>query len=323
MLTTLLYSPKDGSHATGNESLISTWQQQQDAILWLNIDGELTPELQAMLESKFGLHPLALQDASRERHQPKIEPFDSHTFIILRGLSADSDSIDGENILLAMFIGQRFIITRHNKRSVSIENTQAAIASGEFSLAQGTAQLSLRISRMVVKRYHKILYDLETRLEELESTMLTTANDEILAEVVQYKTHLTRLRRNFHYHVALFDTLQSTPSLPFDDSLTHEINDICEQQHRAASLADLFYNVAGDLIDGYISVSAHRLNNIMKVLTIITAIFVPLTFIAGIYGMNFEYIPELKHRFGYFIVWGVMLFLTTVLIGVFRKKKWL
>ena len=280
MLTTLLYSPKDGSHATGNESLVSTWQQQQDAILWLNIDGELTPELQAMLESKFGLHPLALQDASRERHQPKIEPFDSHTFIILRGLSADSDSIDGENILLAMFIGQRFIITRHNKRSVSIENTQAAIASGEFSLAQGTAQLSL-------------------------------------------KTHLTRLRRNFHYHVALFDTLQSTPSLPFDDSLTHEINDICEQQHRAASLADLFYNVAGDLIDGYISVSAHRLNNIMKVLTIITAIFVPLTFIAGIYGMNFEYIPELKHRFGYFIVWGVMLFLTTVLIGVFRKKKWL
>ncbi|MFT5789096.1 MAG: magnesium transporter [Shewanella sp.] len=323
MLSTLLYAPLDDSLTEGSESLISTWQQQDDTILWLNIDGELTSELTALLERNFGLHPLALQDASRERHPPKIENFDDHTFIILRALSADSDSISGENILLAMFIGPRFIVTRHNKRSVSIENTRAALESRELSLRQGTAALGLKISRMVVKRYHKILFELESRLEELESTMLTTADDKILAEVVQYKTHLTRLRRNFHYHVELFDTLQNSPSVPFDDSLTHEINDVCEQQRRAASLADLFYQVSGDLIDGYISVSAHRLNNIMKVLTIITAIFVPLTFIAGIYGMNFEYIPELKHRFGYFIVWGAMLLITAILIGMFRKIKWL
>ncbi|MCG9697632.1 magnesium transporter CorA family protein [Shewanella sp. Isolate11] len=323
MLTTLLYNPKDQSLSKGAEANIASWKQSDDAVLWLNIEGELTPTLQTMLQQTFGLHHLALQDASRDRHPPKIEDFDDHTFMVLRGLSADSDSINCDNILLALFVSERFIITRHLERSLSIERAMNAVEKGEISFANGTGGIALKISRFVVKRYHKILFDLEARLEELEAVMLTTADDKILSEVVLYKTDLTRLRRNFHYHVELFDTLRNEPSVPFDSSLAHEIYDVCEHQHRAASLADLFYQVSSDLIDGYISISAHRLNNIMKVLTIITAIFVPLTFIAGIYGMNFEYIPELKHKDGYFIVWGVMLSITAVLIWLFRKRKWL
>ncbi|WP_028762469.1 magnesium transporter CorA family protein [Shewanella colwelliana] len=323
MLTTLLYQPHDDSLLSGDEANIKAWKQSHDAILWLNIDGELTPALQQMLQADFGLHPLALQDASRDRHPPKIEAFEDHTFLLLRGLSASSESINCDNILLALFVGKRFIITRHSARSLSIERTMNEVMAGNLSMKLGTGALSLKISRFVVKRYHKILFDLESRLEELESIMLTTADDKILAEVVLYKTDLTRLRRNFHYHVELFNSLRDEPSLPFDEQLAHEINDVCEHQHRAASLADLFYQVSSDLIDGYISISAHRLNNIMKVLTIITAIFVPLTFIAGIYGMNFEFIPELKHHNGYFIVWGVMITITIALLLLFRKRKWL
>lgn len=323
MITTLLYHPKDDTLVKGDDSAIATWQQSEESIIWLNIEGELTTALQQELQQTFGLHPLALQDASRDRHPPKIEDFNAHTFIILRGLSADSESIDCDNILLAMFVSERFIVTRHLDRSLSIERTMTALESGSLSLSAGTGAIALKISRFVIKRYHKILFDLEVRLEELESVMLTTADDKVLAEVVLYKTDLTRLRRNFHYHVELFNTLRDEPFVPFDTSLAHEINDVCEHQHRAASLADLFYQVSSDLIDGYISISAHRLNNIMKVLTIITAIFVPLTFIAGIYGMNFEYIPELKHHNGYFIVWGVMLTITAVLIWLFRKRKWI
>ncbi|MCG9737956.1 magnesium transporter CorA family protein [Shewanella insulae] len=322
MLTTLLYDPQQDSLTRGDGAQIASWQQRDDTILWLNIDGEIDDELCESLQRDFGLHPLALQDASRDRHPPKIEDFDDHTFILLRGLAADSDSINCDNIVLALFVGPRFIVTRHSKRSLSIERTMTSLEAGELSL-KNTGAVALKLSRYVIKRYHKILFELESRLEELETIMLTTADDKILAEVVLYKTDLTRLRRNFHYHVELFDSLRSEPSVPFEDSLYHEINDVCEHQHRAASLADLFYQVSSDLIDGYISISAHRLNNIMKVLTIITAIFVPLTFIAGIYGMNFEYIPELKHKDGYFIVWGVMLTITAVLIWLFRRRKWL
>ncbi|MCE9679365.1 magnesium transporter CorA family protein [Shewanella sp. AS1] len=323
MIKTLLFDPKDQSLIKGDESNIELWQQSDDKVIWLNIEGELSVEWQMKLKQTFGLHHLALQDASRDRHPPKIENFDDHTFMVLRGLSADSDSVNCDNILLAIFVSERFIVTRHLERSLSIERTMTAVENGDIAFSSGTGHIILKLSRFVVKRYHKILFDLETRLEELETFMLTTADDKILAEVVLYKTDLTRLRRNFHYHVELFNTLREEPSAPFDSRLAHELYDVCEHQQRAASLADLFYQVSSDLIDGYISISAHRLNNIMKVLTIITAIFVPLTFIAGIYGMNFEYIPELKYKDGYFIVWGVMLSITAVLIWLFRKRKWL
>ena len=103
----------------------------------------------------------------------------------------------------------------------------------------------------------------------------------------------------------------------------HEIRDVFEHQERANSLATLYYEVASDLIDGYISLASHRLNNIMKVLTIVTVIFVPLSFLAGIYGMNFEYMPELKSHSGYFMLLGVMSTIVATLLFVFRRKRWL
>ena len=111
------------------------------------------------------------------------------------------------------------------------------------------------------------------------------------------------------------------PGLSTDDD--HAITDLYEQQERARSLADLFYGLASDLAEGYISVASHRLNHIMRVLTIITAVFVPLSFLAGIYGMNFENMPELDSRWGYFTLLGVMGLVAATLLLTFRHKKWL
>jgi magnesium transporter len=127
------------------------------------------------------------------------------------------------------------------------------------------------------------------------------------------------------YHVDIFDDLLDDQRRPAQISTArvHEINDVYEHQERAASLATLFYEVASDLIDGYISRASHRLNNIMKVLTIVTAIFVPLSFLAGLYGMNFEVMPELRAPHGYYILLGVMATLATALLWIFRRKRWL
>ena len=103
----------------------------------------------------------------------------------------------------------------------------------------------------------------------------------------------------------------------------HEINDVYEQQERASSLATLYYELASDLIEGYISLASHRLNYIMKILTIITAIFVPLSFLAGVYGMNFENMPELHSQSGYFITLAIMGFIATILLLLFWRKRWL
>jgi len=103
----------------------------------------------------------------------------------------------------------------------------------------------------------------------------------------------------------------------------HELRDVFEHQERANSLASLYYEVSSDLTEGYISLASHRLNNIIRVLTIITAIFVPLSFLAGVYGMNFEYMPELKSHLGYFAVLTVMATVAVTLILLFRRNRWL
>ena len=134
---------------------------------------------------------------------------------------------------------------------------------------------------------------------------------------------LKKLRRIFHYHERIFYELKNRLFSGIAQDHVHEVNDVYEQQERVNSLASLYYELASDLIDGYISVASHRLNQIMKVLTVIMAIFVPLSFLAGIYGMNFENMPELQSRSGYFILLGVMATIAFVLLIIFRKIRWL
>ena len=153
--------------------------------------------------------------------------------------------------------------------------------------------------------------------------MVSEPRDEMLAELIGYKTQLRKFRRVFLYQVQIFSKLATQQPPGISAERLHEINDVYENQDRANSLATLYYELASDLIDGYISLASHRLNNIIKVLTIITAIFVPLSFLAGIYGMNFEYMPELHSRSGYFILLGVMAGIVTVLLLVFRRWRWI
>jgi magnesium transporter len=116
--------------------------------------------------------------------------------------------------------------------------------------------------------------------------------------------------------------LQAPNLAGFSDALEHELNDVFEQQERANSLTTLYYELASDLIESYISIASHRLNQVMKILTIITAVFVPLSFLAGIYGMNFENMPELHSASGYFLL-GVMAGIALLLLFIFRKMRWL
>ena len=244
---------------------------------------------------------------------------------MLKGLSADSKDIDFDTIQLALFVGDRFLITRHSGPSKSINRLEKRLASQQ-NLTEYTdvSKLALLLCRMVVERYLNILLVLEPRLEELEELMLNHSNDSMLTELIGYKSDLKRLSRYATYHEQLFQSLRDKPFPGFSDGdRTHEIIDVWEQQERTCSLSLLYYETASDLIDGYISVASHRLNQIMKVLTIITAVFVPLSFLAGIYGMNFENMPELNSKSGYFILLGIMATIATTFLIAFRRMKWL
>jgi magnesium transporter len=238
-------------------------------------------------------------------------------------LSAESKDTDFSTIQLALFVGRRFLVTRHSADSPSTDKLWREAQENAGRLAASPAVLALRLCRIMVDRYLGILLALEPRLEELEDEILSSPRDELLGELAGYKSSLKKLRRIFAYHQQVFSALRNGEYPLFGTEIVHELNDVYEHQERAVSLSGLYYELAVDLVESYISLASHHLNQIMKVLTIVTVIFVPLSFLAGLYGMNFENIPELHARFGYFILLGVMAGIAVTLLALFRKKRWL
>jgi magnesium transporter len=275
------------------------------------------------MQEYFGLHPLAVQDAQRDRHPPKVESFQDHTFVLLKGLDADTQDIDFGTIQIAIFVGERFVVTRHTGISPSIDKLWSRVEEEPGLLAAGADSLGVRLSGIVVNRYLPILLALEVRLDELEEEMIARPRDVLLAELVQHKANLKKLRRIVTYHVQLFQTIKTTLPAGIREDLRHELTDVYEHLERTMSLAALYYELASDLMDGYITMASHRLNQIVKVLTIVTTIFVPLSFMAGVYGMNFAYMPELELRYGYFILLGLMASVVCGLLLLLYRKGWL
>lgn len=315
--------PRHRCPADGNDELLRAWQDDPAALIWADFGANDPQAERQILASCFGLHPLAISDALRDRHPPKIEAFADNVFVLLKGLGTRSDDFEFRTIQLAMFIGERFLVTRHAEHSPSIETLQHETAQNAALLAGGPDGLALRLCRIMADRYTRKLLALEPRLDDIEREIVEHPDDEMLAELIGYKTDLRKFRRVLVYHVQIFAELVKNPPPQVRPERVHEIRDVYEQQERASSLASLYFEVSTDLIEGYISLASHRLNNIIKVLTIVTAIFVPLSFLAGVYGMNFEYMPELKSHSGYFVLLGIMASLATILVLTFRRKRWL
>ena len=323
MIQTMLYRPSSGELLSGAEDLIAVWQREPDSIIWADFM-EYDPEAEKrLLIDRFRLHPLAIQDAQRSRHPPKVEAFSNNVFVLLKGLQGKLEGFEFGTIQLAMFIGDRFFVTRHSGPSPSIAELWAKAERDRSLIAGGPDSLALGLSRIMVDRYVALLLTLEPRLDDLEVVMAENPDDALLAELTGYKTDLRKFRRVLVYHVQVFSELMRDRPPQIRAEYTHDLRDVYEHQERASSLASLYYEVSADLIDGYISLTSHRLNKIIKVLTIVTAIFVPLSFMAGVYGMNFDNMPELKSRDGYFILLGVMATVATTLVLLFRKKRWL
>jgi magnesium transporter len=322
MIRVVLYDPSDRRLREGGVELIDEWDRAPASQIWVAIERQPPETERSLLSDRFGIHPLAIEDALRERHPPKIETFGDNTFILLKGLDAESESLDFGTIQLSLFVGGRFLVSRSSGRSVSTDAVFSELTAGEIEPDISRASLALRICRTVADRFLPLLLAVEKRLDEMEEEMLSRPSDDLLAELVRQKGDLKRILRILQYHAQLFTTARShTPAQLVNHE--HELTDVQEQLDRMLGLARLYYELTDDLMNGYLSLSAHRLNQIMQTLTIVTVVFVPITFMAGIYGMNFERIPELGYRNGYFILLGAMLLVVVGILTIFFKRGWL
>lgn len=262
-------------------------------------------------------------DVLAQRKPPKFMAEHSLWYLRLRGLDAETTDLHFDTIEICLVWTESVVFCRTSGPSVSMAATRQALADGWRP--ENAEQLVLRLSGAVFDRYLPLLVNLEDRLELLERALLGEGGDEWLRELVGYRTSLRVIRRINHYHTATIahwfsDIVKRSGRTGLTEEMMQERTETLD---RIGSLETMYYDMCGDLIDGNLSLSAHRLNEIMKVLTIITAIFVPLGLIAGIYGMNFQWMPELGWHYGYFGVLGLMALIASALIVTFRKRRWM
>nr|WP_163502061.1 magnesium transporter CorA family protein [Halomonas socia] len=321
MIRTLMVDDT-GRWQRGGEELIAAWRDSAKAHIWIDMQGESQACEREMLEA-FDCHPLAINDAHRDRHPPKIEEFDHHTLIIYRGIAAFDAELNYRAQPLCFFIGERFLISLHPSEARSIE--RLFDEHGTVLLQASPQQVALKVMYISAGYYLDSLLEFEGVLSDLEDELLEAGNDQLMRRITAYRSRLVKMRRIFNYHKGITQELIAYDyrHLPRDDSDTlHAINDVYERFERLHSLTQMYYDICGDLVNGYISISSHQLNITMRVLTVISAIFIPLTFIAGLYGMNFENMPELGWRYAYFVVLGVMLGIGVTLVWLFHRKGW-
>ena len=317
-------SAAGGSVTEGGIELLARFRASTTGVLWLDFHGEPTPEESRVLLETLAFDPGSVEEAHATRHPPKLEVFDDHVFFLLRGFNATAKSINFQIVHLPVFVAERLVVTRHREVSPSVATLWAEAKHDPATLFQSSGFLALRLGQAVAGRHLPIVLGVEDRLEQIEELIFKrSANDGLLNELLLYKRQLKKLRRNAGYEARIFARLQAEPNALFPAHLRREAEEAFGRFERLGSLANLYNELATDLTNGYLSVASHRLNKVMKVLTIITAIFVPLSFIAGVYGMNFDYMPEIHDPNGYYIVMGAMAVIGAALLGAFRLWRWI
>lgn len=329
MIRTQLLS-HDGKLTLGGDEQIARWRAEPNSYLWIDLNNE-SPEEESALLISLDCHPLAIEDVQRFRHPPKTETFNGHTLVLYRGITQFNPDLTIEQMSIALFSGERCLISCHPRESRGINYCWDSIQQGaqqntpQQDLLKSPALLATKVMLFSVSRYLDALLEFEPHLNELEDAMQERPNDDTMRELIAYQSRLRKLKRIFSYHERLAtNLLKNMPPLWIeeDGDIEHALQDLFERCERLHGLCTMYYEICGDLINGYLSITSHSLNNTMRVLTVITAIFVPLTFIVGIYGMNFRYIPELEWRYGYFYALGLMLVIA-VGFGIVAYKKWL
>jgi len=293
-------------------------------VSWVNLSGIHDTQLLADLGEAFGLHALALEDILNTQHRPKIEIFDGLVLIIVKMLHFEEQTATIGSEQVSLVLGPNFVLSFQEREGDVFDGLRERLERSSGRIRQrGTDYLAYALLDSVVDSYFHLLENFGDCLAEVEEDLLRRPDQQVLGLVHHFKQQLTLLRKAVwplrdvvgEFHKGELEQVNPDTQMFLRDLYDHTI--------QAMDTVELFRETVSGLQDLYLSVVSNRMNEIMKVLTIMASIFIPLTFIAGIYGMNFEYMPELRWRWGYFAVWGLMLVCGVAMLIYFKTRKWL
>ena len=294
------------------------------AVTWINIEGLHQLDTIEKIGKHFTIHPLVLEDIANTEQRPKMEDFDDYIFLILKMLyfEEDENAVKAEQV--GLILGSNFVISFEEGGGDVFNPVRERIRNGKGRIRKlGPDYLAYALMDVIVDSYFLILERIGDRIEDLEEDLLDEPRPETMQAIHSLKGEMLLFRKSVWPLREVISSMERGESVLIRESTGIYLRDVYDHTIHVIDTIETFRDLLSGLLDLYISSVSNKMNEVMKVLTIIATIFIPLTFIAGVYGMNFRYMPELEWRFGYHMILLVMLITGAGMVIYVRKRRWL
>ena len=320
---TFIYNAAELAYYENDDIAQLLANREEGKNIWINIDGLHDTEFIEKVGKLFNLHTLLLEDVMNLNHRPKFEDYGEYIFFTIKMFNGvQNEELDYEQV--SFVLGKDFVISFQEKPQDIFTNLRERLTSGQGRMrSKGPDYLFYRLIDTIVDYYYFAIEHFAEQLETLEEDVLENADKESLVKMQSIKKDLVFLRRSvLPVREALSGLIRSENKLLKKDTRPF-FQDIYDHAIHVVESLESYRDMLSSIKDLHMNAMSNRMNEVMKVLTIISTVFIPLTFIAGIYGMNFQYMPELSYKYSYTIAWVVMIVLTLLMIYFFKRKKWL
>jgi len=298
--------------------------KESPTVTWLNINGVHDEKVIHKIGEIFKIHPLVLEDIANTTQRPKVEEYDNYLFVIIKMCYFNEES--GEVVIeqVSLLIGRDYVISLQEKEGDILQGLRERIRNSKGKIHKlGSDYLMYGIMDAVVDNYFSVLERISEEIERLEEQLMQSASQELLTKIYNLRQDLVFLRRSVWPMREVVSTLQRNKyELVNEDTLVY-LRDVYDHTVQVVETLETFRDMASGMLELYLSTMSNKMNEVMKVLTIFAAIFIPLTFIVGVYGMNFEFMPELKWRLAYPVLWIIIITLAIGMFIYFKIKKWM
>ncbi len=322
MIQVFAYSKGAGLRALETADNLPELLKDEREHVWVDLESP-TPSEMEILSSLFHFHALAIEDCLTESSLPKIDDYGDHLFLVLHGSTKDPVPGQFTTYEIDCFISRNYLVTVHYHPSRSIDRSKDRCRKESPTMSMGMDFLLHEILDGMVDNYFPLLDDYDEMIDALEDEVFSKPTQMTLNKIFSLKRDIMHLRRVAAPQREIFNRLSRNESPALTKKSAIYFRDVYDHLVRIYDLAESYRDLITGTLEAYLSVVSNRMNEVMKVLTVIATIILPLSLIAGIYGMNFEFMPELHTHYGYFVVLGIMAGLAGTMLYLFRRKGWL
>ena len=299
--------------------------QNSNAITWVMVDGLQDVSLIGAIGQHFNIHALVLEDILNTHQRPKLEEFSDYLYIVMKAATLEPDTYTVSYEQISILLLHNFVFTFREKPSALFAPIFDRLNIPTSQLRGcGADYLAYVLVDAIVDEYFTMQDSFDELIETVEDELLANPTTKTLTTIQKIRRELIFLRRNIAPLRELLKSLHRSSESPLLEERTRRyFGDVYDHVIRISEAVESYRDLIASMLDIYLSSVSNKMNETMKVLTVFASIFIPLTFIAGVYGMNFEYMPELKWRWGYPALWSVFIFVSVFLLAYFKRKKWL